>query len=102
MVGARGNSSQYHVFELEANLPKFSTLVGDSEASAVNGSRSRRIKESRTNANIVKCVFYINERVDRVHQWASQAFLGLGDGKTGPLRGGKNSLLPHPPLQVNF
>jgi Bardet-Biedl syndrome 2 protein len=102
MVGARGNSSQYHVFELEANLPKFSTLVGDSEASAVNGSRSRRIKESRTNANIGKCVFYINERVDRVHQWASQAFLGLGDGKTGPLRGGKNSLRPPPPRAVSL
>ena len=38
------------------------------------------------------CVFYLNERVDRVHDWASKAFLGLGDGKTGALRGGTTSL----------
>ena len=42
MVGARGNSSHYHVFELEADLPKFATLVGDVSASAVGGSRSQR------------------------------------------------------------
>ena len=38
------------------------------------------------------CIFYLNERVDRVHQWAMQAFLGLGDGKTGALRGGTKKL----------
>ena len=90
MVGARGNSSQYHVFELEAKLPKFSTLVGDHEAATVNGTRTRRKKGELR--DIGTCVFYINERVDRVHQWAMQAFLGLGDGKLGPLRGGTTNL----------
>ena len=102
MVGARGNSAQYHIFELEAKLPKFSTLVGDNEASTSNGSRTRRTGQggnsgssgsSGNDSNAIgTCVFYINERVDRVHQWAMQAFLGLGNGKTGALRGGTSTL----------
>ena len=94
MVGARGNSSQYHVFELECSLPKFSSLVGDVDANAVGGSRAKRKnnKGRGDDDNQGKCTFYIQERVDRVHQWASQAFLGLGDGKTGALRGGTMQL----------
>ena len=98
MVGARGNSTHYHVFELCANLPKFATLVGDLTASAAGGSRSQRKSASRRSSSTANdelrgsCVFYVNERVDRVHDWASKAFLGLGDGKTGALRGGSSSL----------
>jgi Bardet-Biedl syndrome 2 protein len=102
MVGARGNSSHYHVFELEAGLPKFATLVGDVSASAAGGSRSQRRNAGNKQrgssglnndaAGGGSCVFYLNERVDRVHDWASKAFLGLGDGKTGALRGGTSSL----------
>ena len=95
IVGARGNSSQYHVFELECSLPKFSSLVGDVEANAVGGSRTKRKNNKGRGGgddNQGKCTFYIQERVDRVHQWASQAFLGLGDGKTGALRGGTMQL----------
>ena len=102
MVGARGNSSQYHVFELVAKLPKFTTLVGDVEASTSGGSRARRRKKhgqqqqqqqhGEQEHEMGTCIFYLNERVDRVHQWAMQAFLGLGDGKTGALRGGTKNL----------
>lgn len=61
IVGARGSSSQYHVFEVTHNLPKFSMFM---HLPAGAGTR----------APSSKVVFYVAERMNRVLMWLQKSF----------------------------